>query len=33
MCEQAWTLMIEVVDIQGHCPIYRAGDDFYILNR
>jgi len=30
MCEQVWTLMIEVVDIQGHCPIYQVGDGFHI---
>lgn len=23
-------LKIQVVDIQGHCPVYRVGDTFYI---
>jgi uncharacterized repeat protein (TIGR04076 family) len=30
MSEQAYTLIVEVVDIQGHCPIYRVGDSFRI---
>lgn len=24
------TLRIEVVQIQGHCPVYREGDNFFI---
>jgi len=28
MPEQARTLVVEVVDIQGHCPVYRVGDRF-----
>jgi len=30
MSEQAYTLIVEVVDIQGHCPVYRVGDSFRI---
>jgi hypothetical protein len=30
MSEQAYTLIVEVVDIQGHCPVYRVGDRFRI---
>jgi len=30
MGEQARGLVIEVVDIQGHCPVYRVGDCFQI---
>ena len=26
------TLRIEVVDIQGHCPVYRVGDTFRIMD-
>ena len=26
----ACTLLIEIVDIQGHCPVYQVGDYFYI---
>jgi uncharacterized repeat protein (TIGR04076 family) len=26
------TLRSEVVDIQGHCPVYKAGDDFHIVD-
>ncbi len=30
MPEQVRTLVIEVVDIQGHCPVYRVGDCFHM---
>lgn len=30
MPKSVCTLTIEVVDIQGHCPIYQVGDCFYI---
>ena len=30
MSGQFAELVIEVVDIQGHCPLYRLGDRFYI---
>lgn len=30
MPEQARTVVIEVVDIQGHCSVYRVGDRFRI---
>jgi hypothetical protein len=30
MSEQVYTLIVEVVDIQGHCPVYRIGDRFRI---
>ncbi len=30
MPKQVHTLVIEVVDIQGHCPVYRVGDRFHI---
>jgi len=26
------TLRIEVVDIQGHCPVYKVGDGFQIVD-
>ena len=26
------TLRIEVVDIQGHCPVYKVGDGFHIVD-
>jgi hypothetical protein len=28
--QRVHTLAIEVVDIQGHCPVYRVGDRFRI---
>ncbi len=30
MSKQATGLVIEVVDIQGHCPVYQVGDRFHI---
>lgn len=30
MLEQARTLVVEVVDIQGDCPVYRVSDQFRI---
>ena len=30
MSKQAKELVIEVVDIQGHCPVYQLGDQFHI---
>jgi uncharacterized repeat protein (TIGR04076 family) len=30
MSERKAELMIEVVEVQGHCPIYRVGDCFHI---
>jgi uncharacterized repeat protein (TIGR04076 family) len=29
---KAQTLRIEVVDIQGHCPVYKVGDSFHIVD-
>jgi uncharacterized repeat protein (TIGR04076 family) len=26
------SLRIEVVDIQGHCPVYKVGDGFHIVD-
>ncbi len=28
--ERKQTLQVEVVQVQGHCPVYRAGDGFRI---
>jgi uncharacterized repeat protein (TIGR04076 family) len=25
------TLLVQVVDIQGHCPVYRVGDGFRVV--
>lgn len=30
MSEQKYRLMIEVVEVQGHCPAHQVGDHFYI---
>ena len=30
--ENKYKLMIEVVEVQGQCPIYQAGDHFHIQN-
>jgi uncharacterized repeat protein (TIGR04076 family) len=30
MAEQVGRLLIEIVDIQGHCPVYEVGDRFRI---
>ena len=30
MSERAYDLLVEVVDVQGHCPVYQVGDRFYI---
>ena len=32
MSQQAIDLIVEVVEIQGHCPVYRVGDRFQILD-
>ena len=32
MSDQTRTLVIEVVDIQGHCPVYKVGDGFRIVD-
>ena len=29
---QPLTLLVQVVDIQGHCPVYKAGDSFHIVD-
>ena len=29
---KARTLQIEVVDIKGHCPVYKVGDGFHIVD-
>ena len=29
---QPLTLLVRVVDIQGHCPAYKVGDDFHIVD-
>ena len=29
---QPLTLLIQVVDIQGHCPVYKVGDGFHIVD-
>ena len=30
MARKKYRLVIEVVEVQGHCPIYRVGDHFQI---
>ena len=30
MLEHKYELRIEVVEVQGHCPVYRVGDRFHI---
>lgn len=30
MLEQACTLVVEVAEIEGHCPVYQVGDHFRI---
>ena len=29
---QPLTLLVQVVDIQGHCPVYGVGDTFHIVD-
>ena len=26
------TLLVRVVDVQGHCPVYKVGDGFHIVD-
>jgi predicted dehydrogenase len=26
------TILVQVVDIQGHCPVYKVGDGFHIVD-
>ena len=29
---QPFTLLVQVVDVQGHCPVYTVGDGFHIVD-
>ena len=29
---QPLTLLVQVVDVQGHCPVYKVGDGFHIVD-